>query len=36
MIEKQLPVIKFDIDRKDDEANVIHNEILDHQDEKLI
>ena len=33
MIEKQLPGIKFDVDRKEHRANVIHNEIPNRQNE---
>ena len=33
MIEKQVPGIKFDIDRKEQKANVIHNEIPNRQNE---
>ena len=33
MIEKQVPGIKFDIDRKEQKANVIHNKIPNRQNE---
>ena len=33
MIEKQVPGIKFDTDRKEQKANVIHNEIPNCQNE---
>ena len=33
MIEKQVPGIKFDIDRKEQETNVIHNKIPNCQNE---
>ena len=33
MIERQAPEMKFDIDRKDNEANVINKEISNRQDE---
>ena len=31
MIEKQVPGIKFDLDRKELKANVIHNEVTNRQ-----
>ena len=33
MIEKQIPGIKFDIDRKEQKTNVIHNKIRNCQKE---
>ena len=33
MIEIQVPGIKFDINRKEQKANVIHNEIPNFQNE---
>ena len=33
MIERQVPGVKFDIDRTEAEVNVIHNEIPNHQKE---
>ena len=33
MIEKQVPGIKFDINRKEQKANVIHDEIPNRQNE---
>ena len=33
MIEKQVSRIKFDVDRKEQNANVIHNEIPNRQNE---
>lgn len=33
MIERLAPQINFDIDRIEDEANVMHNEISNHQNE---
>ena len=33
MTEKHVPGIKFDIDRKEQKANVIHNEIHNRQNE---
>ena len=33
MIEKQVPGIKFDIDRKEQKANVIHNKIPNRENE---
>ena len=34
MIEKQVPGIKFDIDREEHKANVIHNEIPNRRNKR--